>query len=389
MTKELSPFDAARLALGIYDVNSGNNRQFRAFLADPIFSPGPKGQKVMKTRVGGHVLRAAKDGFGLCATGGGLHKGDVFLIFRGTTTANNKADFVTDARIGLERGKSGWPVHIGFNHAFTAMLPEIRKSLEEFNCTGTVHCLGHSLGGAVATLAADWAIRNQKRPVKLYTFGQPRVGLSMFSLMLTTKLGAQNIHRVFHTTDPVPMVPIYPYVHNPMPGFGLRVMSENPILSGEAHRMKYYADQLERKRWSDLTSAPPLHTHESMIKAWLESKTPHNPASTKTFEWLENALVWLVTKQLSALAHGIQWVGMGIHTFVDKVAWLLARGVEVGENCADYVKLFMRKVTQVLGIPVASGANLTRDFFRFLLETLTRRANDLAMKAIRGLRSGR
>ena len=42
-------------------------------------------------------------------------------------------------------------------------------------------CVGHSLGGALATVCAVWAPEQYPlAPVSLYTFGQPRVGNDEF-----------------------------------------------------------------------------------------------------------------------------------------------------------------------------------------------------------------
>ncbi|MFL0802521.1 MAG: lipase family protein [Agarilytica sp.] len=384
MSTDLLPDTAASLALAVYTLNAGVQRDLKAFLARREFSQGSS-QTTLQAKTGGRIFRASKDGFGLCATGAGQYKGDLFLIFRGTTTANNNADMVTDARIGIERSTSGLPVHIGFNHTFKSMLPEIRSFIAESKITGTVHCIGHSLGGAVATLAADWAASSLSLPVKLYTFGQPRVGLTFFSSMLTQKLGSKNIHRVFHTTDPVPMVPVFPYLHTPLPGYGHRKISENPIISGEAHRMTAYTKGLGNS-WESLVSAPPINNHEAAIEEWLRSNANSNPMCPKTFEWLENAIIWLLKKQLSTLTVGLQWAAMGIHTFLDKVAWILAKGIEIGEKCAEYVKLFIRKVMKILGLNYQEGVtSISHAFLRYLLQSLVKRANDLAINAIRGL----
>lgn len=383
---ELSPPVASRMALDVYAVNGGDEYELKAFLNGNKFAQGNGGQKSLSADVGGRIFRSAKDGFGLCAKGTGIYQNDLFLIFRGTTTANNKADIISDARVGLERSTGGHSVHIGFNHCFKSMLPDIQAFIAKARITGTVHCVGHSLGGAVAALAADWACRNMSLPVKLYTFGQPRTGLSMFSLMLTQKLGSKNIFRTFHTTDPVPMVPVFPYVHSPLPGNGRRVISGNPIHTGDAHRMTLYSTSMNNKSWGDFSLAPPINTQTDAIKGWLKSNANSNPMCPKTFEWLENALIWLLSKQLSAIAGGIQWGAMGVHSFADKVAWVLAKGIAVGEECAVYVKLFMRKVMKILGMKVRETAeNLTQSFFRYLLQALTQRANELAMKALRGL----
>ncbi|MCP4338671.1 MAG: hypothetical protein GY799_07215 [Desulfobulbaceae bacterium] len=71
----------------------------------------------------------------------------------------------------------------------------------------TIHCIGHSLGGAVATLAAHWVKRTTYKYVELYTFGAPKPGFEGFAKSFTTLLEQKNVHRVYHSTDPVPMVP--------------------------------------------------------------------------------------------------------------------------------------------------------------------------------------
>lgn len=386
MLNELLPSIAAELAHTVYAINSDDEKALKSFLTKALFAQGYTGKILLHGEVGGRVFKSARDGFGVCAKGAGPYQGDLFLVFRGTTKANNRADFVTNARIGLERSETGMPVHVGFNHTFKSMLPDIQQFISESKISGTIHCVGHSLGGAVASLAADWAATNLSLPVQLYTFGQPRVGLTLFSLRLTKKLGSKNIHRIFHTTDPVPMVPVFPYLHNPMPGYGYSVNSQNPILTAAAHDMETYMDTMKNKMWNDLSRLPPINTHEDAIEHWLRSNFDNDPKHPKTFDWLEKALIWLLKKQLSALAHGLQWAAMGVHTFVDKVAWILAKGMEIGDACAEYVKLFAHKVMRILGIKIQYGVHsLTRSFFRFLLETLTKRANELAVRAVRGI----
>src|SRR5690554_5871819 len=97
--KELTPRIAGELALDVYAINGANKDDLKVFLTNKLFAKGKGNQKTLTADVGGRILRAAKDGFGLCARGVGTYEGDLFLIFRGTTGANNGADFVTDARI--------------------------------------------------------------------------------------------------------------------------------------------------------------------------------------------------------------------------------------------------------------------------------------------------
>ena len=64
---------------------------------------------------------------------------------------------------------------------------------------------GHSLGGALASLAAA-VLRSQGTTVDLYTYGAPKIGLESISQYLTnTNMGAT--FRVTHKNDPVPKLP--------------------------------------------------------------------------------------------------------------------------------------------------------------------------------------
>lgn len=158
MLNELLPSIAAELAHTVYAINSDDEKALKSFLTLALFAQGGAGKILLNGEVGGRVFRSDRDGFSVCAKGSGPYQGDLFLVFRGTTKANNRADFVTNARIGLERSETGMPVHVGFNHTFKSMLPDIEKFISESKICGTIHCVGHSLGGAVASLAADWAV---------------------------------------------------------------------------------------------------------------------------------------------------------------------------------------------------------------------------------------
>lgn len=71
---------------------------------------------------------------------------------------------------------------------------------------------GHSLGGAVATIAAA-SLRAAGLPCDLYTYGSPRVGNAAFAQFVTDQAGAE--FRVTHTDDPVPRLPpiLFGYRH--------------------------------------------------------------------------------------------------------------------------------------------------------------------------------
>ena len=65
--------------------------------------------------------------------------------------------------------------------------------------------VGHSLGGAIATLAAA-DLKKRGTPADLYTYGAPRIGGTATSNFITNQ-GLGSISRVTHLNDPVPRLP--------------------------------------------------------------------------------------------------------------------------------------------------------------------------------------
>lgn len=130
-----------------------------------------------------------------------------YIVFRGTSSIRDlMADF------DIRRTKfHGAYVHKGFYTQYTSIAPEIKSTLSP--SAHTIVCTGHSLGGALATLAAlDLAAPGKK--IVCCTFGSPRVGDDQM-----VQLFEQKVHtsfRVFHECDPIHMVPIshrFTHVH--------------------------------------------------------------------------------------------------------------------------------------------------------------------------------
>ncbi|WP_052494019.1 lipase family protein [Nitrosospira sp. NpAV] len=116
------------------------------------------------------------------------------LVFRGT---DSKRDYVTDMECGLlpwNRHEVG--VHKGFRKALDSVWDEIEKELSQLICP--IFYTGHSLGAALATLAAA-----RYAPRAVYTFGSPRVGNEAFA----ASLQIVPIHRVVDNKDAAALLP--------------------------------------------------------------------------------------------------------------------------------------------------------------------------------------
>ena len=116
------------------------------------------------------------------------------LVFRGT---DSKRDCVTDMECGiLPWGQNKPGIHKGFRKALDSVWKDIEKELSQLACP--IFYTGHSLGAALATLAAA-----RYGPRAVYTFGSPRVGNEAFAASLQTV----PIHRVVDNKDAVALLP--------------------------------------------------------------------------------------------------------------------------------------------------------------------------------------
>lgn len=129
----------------------------------------------------------------------------VLISIRGTQELLADASRDADARqVPYEEGEG--QAHRGFYRGFQAAKPFVERYLNAFY-TGeqTLVVCGHSLGGAIALLVAEWLRRKPTKPkVVLYTFGAPRAGDAAF-----VKAAQPLIHhRIVNHNDPVPAVPL-------------------------------------------------------------------------------------------------------------------------------------------------------------------------------------
>lgn len=141
--------------------------------------------------------------------------GAALVAFRGTQVDDFWAtvvDVATDAQFILVSDGAGGRVHKGFLQALGQVWGDLREHLRRvMGASGTpppVWFTGHSLGGALATLAAERAARELGASVGgLYTLGAPRVGNGGFKARLDALgLGAKTF-RVVNDRDVVARVP--------------------------------------------------------------------------------------------------------------------------------------------------------------------------------------
>ena len=112
-------------------------------------------------------------------------------------------DLLTDANIAQDAWIGGGSVHSGFRRAFASVEKQLYEALHALSpeARANLYITGHSLGGALATLAAS---RFGCRMVA--TFGSPRVGNREFAKSFALQ-NAGKYFRVFNRSDIVARVP--------------------------------------------------------------------------------------------------------------------------------------------------------------------------------------
>lgn len=376
----LTPSQAAAIAFGVYSLrNDPTPASSKAI--DPLNIEGLFGHSSRFTGTSGALMFKQLTGFGFVAAGVGPFAGDLLIATRGTDSA---ADWLTDGNIGMQFGPGGKLVHAGFNETWKSFAPALREFLKGRNPT-RIHCVGHSLGGALATLNADFITANRIADVRLYTFGAPRAGAEAFARQLTERAGDGNILRVSNPVDPVPMIPIFPFFHVPLGKEGLQISrTSNAAISFAGHSMvDSYIPGVAGKDWTHLRVNAP---DDRQVKGWLESAAQGSGGlvmgSARLVDMIGRALAYLL-KSAGTLAGKTLGVALaGQMTVLDQIAWLLTQAAqasaEIGRGLATLVGLIFR----FLGRTVAQGVEITAAFLRWVLNLLFTSLRTAAHRAL-------
>lgn len=201
------------------------------------------------------------EAFAVIGIGKGKYQDEVVVSIRGTQNAN---DWITNANIGCKGSPNGAIAHAGFINSFNSIKNQLKQHLSQVKRSPKqIHCVGHSLGGALASLCADWLKSEFSCRVNLYTFGAPRVGLAQYAMKSGNR--ADRIFRCTHGADPVPMIPLWPFVHAPYQGQEYRLDSSTGI-SISAHSMAAdsspgYLNTANKDDWGALKSKANQYLH--------------------------------------------------------------------------------------------------------------------------------
>ncbi|GLS25917.1 lipase family protein [Marinibactrum halimedae] len=308
MTNSLLPGLAAKLAEKVYGIEKGKSEASTALntLKGEITEDGDVSHKILKGIVGD----GKSTNLGVALHVETTH--EIYLIFRGTVS---KGDGLTDANIRVTREVTDSYIHKGFSEAFNSISGQIDRFFRSKRIAA-IHCVGHSLGGALAMIAAAWLNKRRNYTnVKVYTFGAPRVGYVSFAKEMTKGVGAKNIFRVYNEFDAIPCLPYLPFVHAPhfervcgirIPGIGsnwgthkykycVSFLRRSVVLH---HGMSSYRKCVENKSWDDIRKS-------SQMSLLPSAYTGYSKAA-----WNWGKMVYRIPK--AVLSHGLRFIPVSL-----------------------------------------------------------------------------
>ena len=381
--QELSPKLVAELASVAYQamapLNNGKLRLDTSQDIDTHFTFNISSKAVNGTS-GGYVAKVKnqKTGFALIGQGKSTqYKDDIVIAVRGTNFVSLN-DLSTDARASTSSTERGALVHAGFNSVFESMKKELLPYINMLPANATLHCVGHSLGGAIAALIADWA-KQKILNVKLYSIGAPKVGFADFALKHTNSLGQENIFRCTKGCDPVPMVPVWPFVHAPYNGYEYRVDNSgfiNPI----KHRVKYYMQDMKSNDWNSYQRKMSFNSHKRVT---LDVRLSHQVS--RDLFWMNRLSEALLTL-LRQLGHGIasrlqSGIANGLN-FYDQIAMVLSDVTLHNATFTGQLHGLLAHMLVFAGHATRKVETLSYEFIRWVFEKTIQVVNRLAREAL-------
>ncbi|MGI2114100.1 lipase family protein [Shewanella frigidimarina] len=380
---QLSPKLASELAANVYSLIDAEDADiFGNTYIEKYFAINSKG--IGKT--GGFIFNR-QSGFAVMGLGKGQYLGDAIIAIRGTQLI---ADWGTNAQLGLSVGDGNQIVHAGFNNAFASLRQQIATFLDKWRISNpgkAIHFVGHSLGGALASLAADWAsINNYASNINLYTFGSPRVGQQGFASANTHRLN--QIFRCTHGADVVPKVPLWPFIHAPYQGVeyrldnsqGLRISAHG--MDPKAGAEPGYLVSANTEHWGH------LHVKASEYLKPVKLRYENRNQASYSDQWSDKLSAALITVLKAAGYYGAivaqATASYGL-TFYDLVAKTLEKIAAAASSFADDVRGLLGHMLAFAGAVVTTVVDLTYATIRAIFNKMLARLYSSVKEAIKSV----
>ena len=331
-------------------------------------------------------------GFGFMARLNGGRSTEIVIATRGTATS---ADVGTDINAAITTGPTGHAIHKGFGTTFKRYVQQLNEFIKQHNLgfkPTAVHCVGHSLGGALANLNAA-ACAELGLNAYLYTVAAPRVGLVPYAEYLSKKMNAAHVYRVANEADIVTMVPCYPFVHSPylhgtylLEGGMLKI---NPL----QHKLANGYGSMVNSSWKQmesLTRAKQQQLENSMYLAYSKEADYIDKLARMPGAMFSGRLLKLINQAIHDMLHSlgaqsllsVSHYGTGAFTVLDQMAEILARYAQASLRRAKEVQGVLNAIMAYLGRATNTVADASMASIRWVFGLLQQSVNTMARQAI-------
>jgi hypothetical protein len=320
-----------------------------------------------------------ESGFGAVFVGKNRYKNNFIISIRGTA---GLADAITDLNAGMAVSAGNRTIHSGFSATFSSILQDLKRIITPLiKIPGaTFHCVGHSLGGALATLTAEWLKVTYGIQAYLYTFGCPRVGFKDFSLGIRSACKAE--FRATHGGDPVTLIPVWPFMHSQSTEYRL---DNGLLLWPGAHKMGEdanpgYLNTANRDEWQNINRHVNQFVGSRVVlseeMAVLCSSNSHwankIAAAINTFLWY----------RIGPAVAALQNARIGIESLYDLISAKLAEFADAACEFADEVRGILAHMLKFIGDAAKLPKQITYNYVRNLFHRMLRKLYDLASRAM-------
>ncbi|MCA0935827.1 lipase family protein [Vibrio alginolyticus] len=372
----ISPLMASDLCDVVYEVKHNIERVRLPASVDNHFSFS----QVAKGTSGGFFFRP-ETGYALLGKGKSQrYKQDLILAFRGT---KGLADTITDLTCSGKGTDTGEMVHTGFQTTFYSMRKGLTHFLSEnpISANGTIHCVGHSLGGALATLVANWIAASPKFKgrVNLYTFGSPRVGLKSFSINSSTRISKH--FRCVNGADPVTKAPVWPFFHVPYDGSEY-ILNRAQGMLPSAHFISEYATYTKAATWDSLGFQKANSAFKRVVLNY-NNRLQANGSPDWADKIAAAILTLLIDGGCFALVFGLQNVGSAISTIYDAIARSMTKIAEISSEFTERVRGLLGHMLVFAGKGANTAIKFTFSFIRWVFDLVLNKLNQAAKAALK------
>jgi triacylglycerol lipase len=387
---ELNPTQIHDLCRVAYNSQSVSPKLFKGQLGRELPFVNKNSVKII-TAISG-LITPVSSGFGFMAQLNGGRSREIVIATRGTATW---ADAGTDINSIPTPGPTGHAIHKGFGTTFKSYVQQLNEFIQQQNLgfkPTAVHCMGHSLGGALANLNAA-ACAELGLNSYLYTVAAPRVGMVPYAEHLSKKMKAAHVYRVANEADIVTMVPCYPFVHSPyvhgtylLEGGMLKINPMQHMLANGYGSMvnaswKQMQSLTQGKQQQLENSLYPAHNKEAGQFEQL-AKMPGAMFSGRLLKLINKAIHDMLSRLGAQSLLSVSHYRTGAFTVLDQMAEILARYAQASHKQAKEVAGMLNAIMAYLGRSTYALADASVATIRWVFNLLHLSVNTMAKQAI-------